>query len=56
MNGSVVAPIPKLATTMKAEVPDASEWTISDVVNFFTEMGFSQQSEVFREQVKNMCT
>ena len=49
--GSVAAPIPKLAHTMKAEVPDASEWTIMDVVDFFTEMGFSQQSEVFQEQV-----
>ena len=51
MNGNVVAPIPKLADTMKAEVPDAANWTITDVVQFFVEMGFLLQADVFRDQV-----
>ena len=34
-------------------VPDASEWSIEDVVAFFSSEGFPDQSEAFREQV---CT
>lgn len=30
--------------------PDASEWSISDVVDFFTSAGFSEQAEAFRDQ------
>ena len=52
MNGTLPAPIPKLAQTMKLEVPDASEWTIEDVVKFFWDMGFPDQADVFREQVR----
>ena len=32
--------------------PDASKWTTEDVVQFFTYIGFKDQSEAFREQVK----
>ncbi|KAK7508162.1 hypothetical protein BaRGS_00000401 [Batillaria attramentaria] len=30
--------------------PDASEWSIKDVVDFFTSAGFSEQAEAFRDQ------
>lgn len=30
--------------------PDASEWSISDVVDFFTSAGFSEQAAAFRDQ------
>lgn len=31
--------------------PDAANWTIDDVVNFFKSAGFVSQAEAFREQV-----
>lgn len=31
--------------------PDASDWSISDVVDFFVSAGFSEQAEAFRDQV-----
>lgn len=37
---------------MTAEVPDASDWTIEDTVAFFKGVGFIEQCEVFREQVR----
>lgn len=51
MSPSIVVPIPRLAATLTAEVPDASSWSIVDVVNFFYDMGFMEQSEAFKEQV-----
>ncbi|ESO92574.1 hypothetical protein LOTGIDRAFT_120412, partial [Lottia gigantea] len=30
--------------------PDASEWTIDDVVTFISSVGFTEQSEAFKEQ------
>jgi hypothetical protein len=42
--------LPKLADTLPLVVPDASEWSIDDVVKFFKDVGFVQQAEVFREQ------
>ena len=51
MNGTMPAPVPQLVLAQKIDVPDASEWTIEDVVKFFQEMGFSDQADVFREQV-----
>ena len=35
-------------------VPDASAWTVDEVVEFFTEAGFAKESEVFRDQVSNL--
>lgn len=32
------------------EIPDASKWTINDVVNYFISVGFTEQSHSFREQ------
>ena len=50
-NGHIPTPtIPRLADTLPAEVPDASEWTIEDVVQFFKDVGFIDQADVFREQ------
>lgn len=43
--------LPKLADTLPAVVPDASDWSIEDVVKFFKDVGFVHQAEVFREQV-----
>lgn len=43
--------LPRLADTLPAIVPDASDWTIDDVVKFFKDVGFTEQAEVFREQV-----
>ena len=44
--------LPRLSETLPAVVPDASEWTIDDVVQFFRNVGFVDQAEVFREQVR----
>ena len=33
-------------------VPDVSKWSVDDVVAFFSEAGFSSESEKFREQVR----
>lgn len=30
---------------------DASNWSVDDVVDFFTNNGFKEQSKVFKEQV-----
>lgn len=43
--------LPRLADTMPATVPDATEWSIDDVVQFFRDVGFTDQADVFREQV-----
>ena len=53
MNGgvSVHNPLPMLATTMRGDVPDASNWSTGDVVHFFNNVGFKEWAEVFREQV-----
>lgn len=32
--------------------PDASKWSTEDVVQFFTSIGFKDQSEAFRDQVE----
>lgn len=42
---------PKLRKLAESEVPDASEWTIEEVVDFFRSLGFQQQADAFREQV-----
>jgi hypothetical protein len=52
MNCGVVTPIPKHASTLKTEVPEASDWNIDDVVEYFLNVGFTEQAEVFREQVR----
>ena len=49
MNREVVAPIPE-HNTQRDDVPDASEWSIEDVVKFFADQGYHEQAEVFREQ------
>ncbi|XP_064605380.1 histone acetyltransferase KAT6B-like [Liolophura sinensis] len=41
---------PKLRKLAESEVPDASEWTIEEVVDFFKSLGFQQQADAFREQ------
>ncbi len=46
-----VVVLPRLADTLPVEPPDASDWTIQDVVNYFTGVGFVEQADVFREQV-----
>ncbi|KAK3612621.1 hypothetical protein CHS0354_042131 [Potamilus streckersoni] len=30
--------------------PDASEWTVADVANFFKELGFEEQAQAFKDQ------
>ncbi|KAL3869036.1 hypothetical protein ACJMK2_041780 [Sinanodonta woodiana] len=30
--------------------PDASEWTVGDVTNFFKELGFEEQAQAFKDQ------
>ncbi|KAK2176405.1 hypothetical protein NP493_664g02049 [Ridgeia piscesae] len=42
--------LPKLGKTLSASVPDASDWTIDNVVEFFTDVGFTEQAQQFREQ------
>jgi len=32
------------------EVPDASDWSIEDVVNYFRLVGFPEQATAFKEQ------
>lgn len=34
--------------------PDASDWSIDDVVHFFTSAGFSEQALAFRDQVNKL--
>ena len=51
MNGHINPPLPRLSETLPLEVPDASEWSIDDVVNYFLGVGFTEQAEVFKEQV-----
>ena len=51
MNGNIAVPIPLLAMTTKTEYPDASDWTIEDVVRFFEDIGFKEQAGVFKDQV-----
>ena len=50
MNGHINQPLPRLSETLPLEVPDASEWSIDDVVNYFLGVGFTEQAEVFKEQ------
>eukprot|EP00914_Ancora_sagittata_P006023 GHVO01012147.1.p1 GENE.GHVO01012147.1~~GHVO01012147.1.p1 ORF type:complete len:251 (-),score=34.08 GHVO01012147.1:199-951(-) len=47
MNGSVLRP--KLRS-LEAEVPDAADWSIDDVAQYFSGTGFVEESETFREQ------
>ena len=47
--------LPKLGKTLSASVPDASDWTIDNVVEFFTDVGFTEQAQQFREQVCFPC-
>ena len=35
----------------KSTYPNASKWTIDEVVNYFTEIGFSAEAKAFKEQV-----
>ncbi len=51
MNGHINPPLPRLADTLPLEVPDASDWSIDDVANYFIGVGFTDQAEVFKEQV-----
>ena len=37
--------------TSTSTYPDATDWTIGDVADFLISAGFSEQAEVFREQV-----
>lgn len=50
VNGDVAVLVPRLAGTLDLEVPDACEWTILDVVQFFSEIGFVEQAEAFKQQ------
>eukprot|EP00918_Siedleckia_nematoides_P015913 GHVU01034352.1.p1 GENE.GHVU01034352.1~~GHVU01034352.1.p1 ORF type:complete len:231 (-),score=17.94 GHVU01034352.1:1063-1755(-) len=50
LDDSVIYPLPKLANTLPVIVPDASDWSIEDVVTYFKDVGFITQAEVFREQ------
>ena len=52
MNGHINPLLPQLSETLPLEVPDASEWSIDDVVNYFLGVGFTEQAEVFKEQVR----
>jgi len=36
--------------------PDATDWTISDVADFFISAGFLEQAEIFRDQVDHHFT
>ena len=51
MNGHINPPLPKLSETLPRIVPDASNWSIDDVVDYFKRVGFVEQSEVFKDQV-----
>ncbi len=51
MNGHINPPLPKLSETLPRIVPDASNWSIDDVVEYFKGVGFVEQSEVFKDQV-----
>ena len=51
MNGHINPPLPRLSETLPIDVPDASDWSIDDVVNYFLGVGFTEQAEVFKEQV-----
>lgn len=55
LNDAPLPALPKLAKTLPASVPDASDWTIDNVVKFFTDVGFTEQAEQFREQVCFPC-
>lgn len=37
---------------MKERPSDPVEWTVSDVVDYFTEVGFAEQASAFQEQVR----
>ena len=37
--------------TNSTTYPDATDWTISDVADFFISAGFLEQAEIFRDQV-----
>jgi len=47
---SVSQRIPRLSTTLVGEVPDASDWTVHDVTQFFVRLGFVQQASAFSDQ------
>ncbi|XP_046366737.1 histone acetyltransferase KAT6B-like [Haliotis rufescens] len=43
-------PLPKEPCLVDSVYPDASDWTIDEVVLFFMSVGFEAQAEAFREQ------
>ena len=51
LNDALPPALPRLANTLAAAVPDASDWSIDNVVEFFTEVGFTEQAQQFKEQV-----
>ncbi len=52
MNGHVNVPLPRLSETLPLRVPDAAGWTIDDVASYFRGVGFPDQAEIFRDQVR----
>ena len=52
LNDALPPALPRLAKTLAAAVPDASDWSIDNVVEFFTEVGFTEQAQQFKEQVR----
>lgn len=39
-------------SSVKEKPSDPVEWTVSDVVDYFTEAGFAEQASAFQEQVR----
>ncbi|CAH1775960.1 unnamed protein product [Owenia fusiformis] len=55
MNGAaspseMISPKPVIPAAIKDEIPDASDWTMDDVVEYFKKKGFEEQADIFKEQ------
>ena len=47
--------LPSFRRYAHKEVPDATGWSVDEVVDFIFEAGFREESETFREQVLYRC-
>ena len=54
-NVDAVVTLPKLSATLTSEPPDASNWSVADVAEYFTDVGFVDQAEAFRAEASISC-